>query len=72
MVLSMQRARDEVGYRQPVTYRDAVAADVEWITDVVDGAARRQQTWRDLFPALAEQYGADTWFDYDAEDAFLA
>jgi nucleoside-diphosphate-sugar epimerase len=72
MVLSMRRALDELGYHQPVTYRDAVAADVEWITDVVDGAARRQQTWRDLFPTLAERYGADAWFDYDAEDAFLA
>jgi len=72
LVLDMQRAKDELGYRQPVSYRDAVKADVEWMTDVVDGAARRQQTWRDLFPTLVERYGADAWFDYEAEDAYLS
>ena len=69
-VLDMQRARDELGYRQPVRYADAVRADIDWIADVVAGAARRQQGWRDVFPALVNRYGADAWFPYDDEDEF--
>lgn len=71
MVLDMGRAHTELGYRQPVRYADAVCDDIDWMTDVVAGAARRQQDWRDVFPALVSRYGADGWFPYTAEDAFL-
>ena len=71
LVLDMRRAHDELGYRQPVRYADAVRADIDWMTDVIAGAARRQQGWRDVFPALVSRYGADDWFPYDDEDEFL-
>lgn len=71
MVLGMRRARQELGYKQPVRYADAVRDEVDWMRDVLDGAARRQQTWRDVFPALITRYGADGWFAYDAEDEYL-
>lgn len=70
IVLSMQRARDELGYKQPVRYADAVREEIEWMRDVLAGAARRQQSWREVFPALTTRYGADAWFVYDAEDEF--
>lgn len=71
IVLSTRRAQDELGFRPPAPYRDAVRDDVEWIVDVVEGARRRQVSWRTLFPHLVHRYGADAWFDYDAEDAYL-
>jgi Nucleoside-diphosphate-sugar epimerases len=70
IVLGMQRARDEIGYKQPVRYADAVRDEIEWMLDVLAGAARRQQSWRDVFPALTTRYGADAWFPYEAEDEF--
>ena len=72
IVLSTQRAKDELGFEPPAPYREAVRADIEWIVDVADGAQRRQVTWRALFPHLVHRYGADAWFDYASEDAYLA
>ncbi|NNC12666.1 NAD(P)H-binding protein [Planctomonas sp. JC2975] len=72
IVLSTRRAEDELGYTAPAPYRTAVHDDVEWIVDVVNGANRRQTSWRALFPHLVRRYGADAWFDYEAEDEFLA
>jgi nucleoside-diphosphate-sugar epimerase len=71
IVLSTRRARDELGFEPPAPYRDSVRDDIEWIVDVVDGGKRRQASWRTLFPHLVHRYGADAWFDYEAEDAFL-
>jgi nucleoside-diphosphate-sugar epimerase len=71
VVLSTRRARDELGFEPPKPYRDAVREDIEWIVDVVQGARRRQVSWRTLFPHLVHRYGADAWFDYDAEDELL-
>lgn len=72
VVLSTQRAKDELGFVPPAPYRETVRDDIEWIVDVVEGARRRQASWRTLFPHLVRRYGADAWFDYAAEDAFLA
>ncbi|HWD63384.1 MAG TPA: NAD-dependent epimerase/dehydratase family protein [Humibacter sp.] len=71
VVLSTARARDELGFVLPAPYHRSVLDDIEWIVDVVDGAKRRQISWRELFPHLVLRYGADAWFDYAAEDAFL-
>lgn len=71
VVLSMERARDELGFELPAPYRQSVRDDIEWIVDVVDGAKHRQLGWRDLFPHLVRRYGADAWFDYAAEDEYL-
>ena len=39
---------------------------------LVRAAERRQEDWRTVFPSIAERAEADRWFDYAAEDAFLA
>ncbi len=66
-VQSMALAEQELGYRPVVTYAEGVRAAVEWI---VDAAAGRD--WREAFPRMVERYGADDWFPYDEEDAFVA
>jgi len=35
-------------------------------------AERRQETWEAVFPNLVERARTDRWFDYAAEDAFVA
>ncbi|WP_223693316.1 NAD-dependent epimerase/dehydratase family protein [Leifsonia poae] len=70
LLLSMAAATVELGYHQPVGYADAAAAAIDWMVRAVDAADRHGGSWQRLFPALADQ--ADTWFEYPAEDAFLA
>jgi nucleoside-diphosphate-sugar epimerase len=71
LVLSTQRAHDELGFTAPEPYRASVRRDVEWIVDVIEGAKRQQKSWQALFPRLVRRYGADAWFDYAAEDTLL-
>jgi nucleoside-diphosphate-sugar epimerase len=56
---------EALGYAPVADYREAVAATCE---DLVRRASQRP--WPEAFPGLAA-YG-DPWFDYDAEEAFLA
>jgi hypothetical protein len=71
LVMSMAAATVELGYRQPMSYRDAVRGAVHWAVQEVEAAARREESWQDVFPSLAARAQADHWFDYDAEDDFL-
>jgi hypothetical protein len=71
-VLSMDRAAAEIGYLPLGTYRELVAPAIEWIVDAAAAAHAEGRTWREAFPRLVERYGADSWFDYDAEDAYVA
>jgi nucleoside-diphosphate-sugar epimerase len=64
MLIDTSKA-EAFGYVPVTGYRDAVAATCE---DLVRRA--RQKPWREAFPGLAA-YSAP-WFDYAAEDAFLA
>jgi nucleoside-diphosphate-sugar epimerase len=56
---------EALGYAPVVTYRDAMAATCE---DLVRRTGRTP--WREAFPGLAAY--TDPWFDYAAEDAFMA
>lgn len=71
-VLSMERAKRELGYQPLGRYPQLVAPAIDWIVDAAAQATARGQTWREAFPRMVERYGADAWFDYDAEDAFVA
>lgn len=55
LVVDMTEAEREVGYRPAVTYEEAVVATCRWVVD--------EQ------PALGDYM--ETFFDYEAEDAFL-
>jgi nucleoside-diphosphate-sugar epimerase len=72
LLLSMETAIQELGYRQPVTYADAVGATIDWAVREVHAAERRQEDWTTVFPSLVERSRADRWFDYQAEDAYIA
>ncbi|MFF2050733.1 NAD-dependent epimerase/dehydratase family protein [Leifsonia sp. NPDC058194] len=72
LLLSMAGATVELGYRQQVHYEEAVAAAVDWAVREVTAAERRQEDWTAAFPGLAKRAEADRWFDYAAEDAFVA
>ena len=65
VVADMTRARDDLGYRQAVTYEEALYETLEWALSACAG-----RDWREVFPRLAA-YPTDL-FDYAAEDAFLA
>ena len=67
LVLDMARAHELLGYVAPGGYGDTVAAAVEWLVDVAAGA-----DWRQVFPGFARMEGDGDFFDYAAEDAFLA
>jgi len=72
LIMSMDAATVELGYRQPVSYADAVAEDIDWVTREVAAAERREQTWQDVFPSMVTRSKADGWFDYAAEDEYFA
>ncbi|CAM5443990.1 NAD-dependent epimerase/dehydratase family protein [Leifsonia shinshuensis] len=72
LLLSMAAATVELGYRQPVPYRAAVADAVDWAVREVRAGELRGEGWEQVFPTLAQRAAADRWFDYEAEDAFLA
>ncbi|MGW7433776.1 NAD-dependent epimerase/dehydratase family protein [Streptomyces sp. NPDC054861] len=65
IVFDMTAAERELGYRPVVSYADSLPATVGWLADRVAG-----RDWRETFPGLAK-YQVD-WFDYAAEDAWLA
>jgi nucleoside-diphosphate-sugar epimerase len=66
VVLSMQAARDELGYQPAGSHRSTIGPAIDWMLGEVANT-----DWRERFPALADRYGAATWFDYEAEDALL-
>jgi hypothetical protein len=70
--MSMDAAITELGYRQPVSYADAVAEDIDWVTREVAAAERREESWKDVFPTMVTRSQADGWFDYASEDEYFA
>lgn len=66
VVLSMQAARDELGYESAGSHRSTIGPAIDWMLGEVADA-----DWRVRFPALADRYGAAAWFDYEAEDSLL-
>lgn len=72
LVLSMAAATVELGYRQPVSYEEAVRDAIDWAVREVRAARRRDEGWEAVFPGLARRAAEDHWFDYEAEDDFLA
>jgi nucleoside-diphosphate-sugar epimerase len=68
-VLSMERASREVGYHPAVSYPEAVAMDIEWAVRTVAEADVPAEEWRHIFPGVLG-FGADRWFDYEAEDGY--
>ncbi|AEE45903.1 NAD-dependent epimerase/dehydratase family protein [Cellulomonas fimi] len=67
LVLDMTRAASELGYVAPGSYAVTAPAAVHWL---VDEASRRD--WRDAFPGFVRMEAMGDFFDYAAEDAFLA
>jgi nucleoside-diphosphate-sugar epimerase len=65
VVADMSRAQIDLGYRQALTYAEALSETLQWALSACAG-----RDWREVFPRLAG-YPTDL-FDYDAEDRFLA
>ncbi|MEV4945732.1 NAD-dependent epimerase/dehydratase family protein [Streptomyces sp. NPDC053755] len=65
IVYDMTAAERELGYRPVVSYARSLPATVEWLTSRL-----ALRDWREAFPGLVK-YRVD-WFDYAAEDAWLA
>lgn len=65
VVLSMQAAQEQLGYVPLGSHRATIGPAIEWML-----AAVADTDWRERFPGLT-RYGAEGWFDYDAEDALL-
>ena len=72
VVLSMERARTELGYTEAIAYDDALAQDIDWAVSAVAQAEASGRCWQDVFPGVIARYGADGWFPYAAEDAYVA
>ena len=70
-VNSMDAARD-LGYVEPLDYRDAVSADLAWLLPELSRRAASGGSWVDVFPSIERRYGAGGWFRYDLEDAWLS
>ncbi len=71
IVLSMAAAREQLCYRPAVSYAEGLGDDIRWVTDAVAAAERHGTTWEQLFPSIVSRYGADGWFPYAAENAFV-
>ncbi|SHE62114.1 NAD-dependent epimerase/dehydratase family protein [Streptoalloteichus hindustanus] len=67
VVLSTARAAAELGYRPVTSWLDALPGEVEWVLAAVAG-----RDWRAVFTDLVDKYGGIDFFDYAAEDAYLA
>jgi nucleoside-diphosphate-sugar epimerase len=63
-VLDMMAARDELGYRDVISYEDALRRACEWLDETVD-----PEQWQVVLPKAARYYGG--LFDYEAEDKFV-
>jgi len=66
VVLSMQAAVEQLGYVPVGSHRSTIGPAIDWML-----AAIADVDWHERFPDLATRYGADGWFDYEAEDALL-
>jgi nucleoside-diphosphate-sugar epimerase len=66
-VVSADRAHREVGYVAPMTYRQSIELDIDWVRRSL--AQRPGRDWQEVFPGVLD-FGAASWFDYGAEDAF--
>ena len=68
VVLDMAAAERELGYRAVTSYEESLPATVEWLVRALEG-----KDWKEVFPITARlsQAGGD-WFDYAAEDRWLA
>ena len=64
LLVAMDKARDELGYKPVMTYSDAIIETVEWINSAVRG-----KDWKEVLPKAADYLGEK--FDYAAEDSFL-
>lgn len=62
LVVDMQKAETELGYRPATTWDDAIDAQVQWLID-----ATRGRDWKHVLPRGAQYLR----FDYDAENAFV-
>lgn len=65
VVLSMHAAFEQFGYEPHGSHRSTIGPAIDWMLGAVTDS-----DWRERFPALA-RYGAEGWFDYEAEDALL-
>ncbi|UTT61853.1 NAD-dependent epimerase/dehydratase family protein [Microcella humidisoli] len=65
VVLSMQAAREQLGYVPLGSHRATIGPAIDGML-----AAVADTDWRERFPGLT-RYGAEAWFDYAAEDALL-
>ncbi|WP_435059167.1 NAD-dependent epimerase/dehydratase family protein [Streptomyces sp. bgisy060] len=65
IVYDMTAAEHALGYRPVVRYAESLPATVDWLAERLVGRG-----WLEAFPNLTK-YGQD-WFDYAAEDAWLA
>ncbi len=72
IVLDTRKARDQLGYTLAVSYAEALRADIDWAVRAVADAEAAGKSWPDVFPGLAGRFGAECWFPYDAEDAYVA
>ncbi len=64
-VVSMEKARTELGYEPVVTHEKAIVEAVDWVL-----AATRDRDWREVLAQGADYLGEK--FDYEMEDGFLA
>jgi nucleoside-diphosphate-sugar epimerase len=62
LLVDMQAAERELGYRPVVGWRDAVVGQVRWLAEVTRG-----RDWKEVLPRGAQYLR----FDYDAEDALV-
>lgn len=65
LIVAVDKARDELGYKPAITYEDAIGETVERVID-----ATRGKDWRQVLPKAADYLGNK--FDYAAEDRLLA
>lgn len=63
-IVSMDKARQELGYRPVSTYEDSIAEAVQWVIKATEG-----RDWKKVLPKAAKYLADD--FDYLAEDALL-
>ncbi|MYS24704.1 NAD-dependent epimerase/dehydratase family protein [Streptomyces sp. SID4948] len=67
LVLDMSAAERELGYRPVTGYLESLPETVAGLAESLDG-----RDWREVFPVPARHSAQNDWFDYAAEDAWLA
>ena len=68
---AFDRARTELGYRQAISYDDALRQDIDWAVRAVADAEAGGGSWQDVFPSMVARYGLSGWFPYTAEDTYI-